>query len=261
MVQSLKSESFTSRVLFAIALASVAILILSYGDFVAMGQSFPAWIPGREVGIYGTAILMLVAAGGLCFARTVLPSLLLFGAYQTVWTLLCVLPVFSMPRSISSWYGFCEALTPLLSAWILYGRGARAAQALFGLTCGFYGISHFIYVDYTASMVPAWLPARMGLAYFTGLAHMAAGIGLTLGVLPRLAATLEALMMSLFGLIVWVPSFFMRPRPAWATPTENQWSELAVNITLATCAWLVVIHLKGRPLGFTIMGGSKRRVL
>jgi uncharacterized membrane protein YphA (DoxX/SURF4 family) len=239
----------TGRVLFAIAAASIAILTLSYGDFVPMGQPFPGWIPAREAWIYGSAILMLAASGGLCVARTAWPSLMTLGAYQLLWTAICALPIFSMPRDVGAWYGFCEALTPLISAWILYGRALRTAQVLFGLTCIFYGWSHFYYADNTAAMVPAWLPARPGLAYFTGLAHMAAGIGLTLGILPRLAATLEAIMMSLFGFMVWVPSFFMNPRPAWATPTQNQWSELVVNLALATCAWLLAMSLRDRPWG------------
>lgn len=249
------------RALYAISLASVAILMLSYGDFVPSGPPFPAWLHGRDTWIHASAILILVASVGLCLPRSARPSLLILGAYQLVWTLVCTPPIFSMPRSIGSWYGVCEALTPLLSAWILYGRRVRVAQAIFGLTCVFYGWSHFIYADYTASMVPAWLPAHLDLAYFTGLAHIAAGIGLVAGVLPRLAVTLEALMMSLFGLLVWVPSFFMHPRPAWAIPTQNQWSELVVNLVLATCAWLLAIYLNDKPWGFTIMRGSNRGAL
>jgi hypothetical protein len=49
--------------------------------------------------------------------------------------------------------------------------------------------------------------------------------------------------------MVWVPSFFMNPRPAWATPTQNQWSELVVNLALATCAWLLAMYLRDRPWG------------
>ncbi|MGC1459600.1 MAG: DoxX family protein [Steroidobacteraceae bacterium] len=245
------------RALFAITLASIAILSLSYGDFVPRGQPFPAWIPVRETWIYGSAILILAVSVGLCFPRTAQPALLTLGAYQALWTLICALPLVSTPLDIGSWYGFCEALTPLISGGILYVmlRGQprepalRLARALFGLTCVFYGWSHFYYADYTAGMVPAWLPARSGLAYFTGLAHMAAGIGLTIGVLPRLAATLEAIMMSLFGLLVWVPSFFMHPKPDWATPTQNEWSELVVTLVLATCAWLVAISLQNRQWG------------
>jgi uncharacterized membrane protein YphA (DoxX/SURF4 family) len=152
------------------------------------------------------------------------------------------------------------ALAPLVGAWILYtdlrwqsrglqmpiasARAVRAAQVVFGLTCVFYGWSHFAYADYTASMVPTWLPGRLAFAYVTGLGHIAAGIGIIVGILPRLAATLEAIMMSSFGLLVWVPSFFVQPRPGWATPPQNQWSELVVSVLLAACAWVVADSLR-----------------
>ncbi len=253
-----------SQGLFAIALASVAILSLSYGDFVPIGQFFPAWIPWRQTWLYGSALLVLVASAGLCFSRTALPSALTICAYQAVWALICALPVLSQPLGVGAWYGFCEALAPLVGAWILYAmlrwqsagsqpiageRVTRVAQILFGLTCVFYGWSHFAYADYTASMVPAWLPGRLGIAYFTGLGHVAAGIGIVVWILPRLAATLEAIMMSSFGLLVWVPSFFAHPRPAWAGSPQNQWSELVVNLVLAAAAWLVATSLRNRPWG------------
>ena len=251
--------------LFAIAAASLAIFSLAYGDF-APGQSFPAWIPGREIWVYGSAVVLLAASAGLCFSRTALPSALTIGAYQAVWAVTGVPPILSQPLSIGSWYGFCEALTSLLGAWILYAmlrwqsrgsqmpiaseRAVRGARVLFGLTCVFYGWSHFFYADYTASMVPTWLPDGLGFAYFTGLGHIAAGIAIMVGILPRLAATLEAIMMSSFGLLVWVPSLVAQPRPKWAGTPQNQWSELVVTLLLAASAWIVADSLRNRRWGF-----------
>jgi uncharacterized membrane protein len=257
-----------SCLLFAIALASTAILSLGYGDFVPIGQSIATSIPWRKAWVCGSALLLFAAGAGLCFSRTALPSALTIGGYQTAWTVICALPILSAPLSVGAWYGFCEPLTSLAGAWILYAmlrwpaqgwqrpaphhRARRVLQAVFGLTCIFYGWSHFLYADYTAGMVPAWLPARLGVAYFTGLAHIAAGAALVVGMVPRLAATLEALMMSLFGLLVWVPSFFMQPRPAWALLPQNQWSELVVNLALAASAWVVATSLKNRPWGVAL---------
>lgn len=250
------------HVLFAIASASLAIFSLAYGD----GQSLPAWIPWRETWHYGFALLMLAAGAGLCFSRTALPSALAIGAYQAVSAVIFARPILSKPLSVEAWYGSCEALTYLAAAWILYAvlrwqsrglvmpivskRAVRAAQVLFGLTCVFYGWSHFVYADYTASMVPAWLPGRLGLAYFTGLAHLAAGVAIIAGLLPRLAAILEAIMMSLFGLLVWVPSYLAQPRPPWATPPQNQWAELLGTLMLAASAWIVATSLRNRPWAF-----------
>jgi uncharacterized membrane protein YphA (DoxX/SURF4 family) len=254
-----------SQVLFAAAFASVAVLSLSYGNFVPVGQPFPAWIPWREVWVYGFALLVLAASAGLCVPRTAVAGALAICAYETVWAVMSAIQIPANPLSVGAWYPFCEALTALAGAGILYiilrsqsagsalpaasRRAVRVAQILFGLTCVFYGWSHFAYADYTAGMVPKWLPGPLGFAYFTGLGHMAAGIGIIVGILPRLAATLEATMMSLFGLLVWMPSFFAHPKPDWATPPQNQWSELVVNLVLAAAAWVVVTSLRNRTWG------------
>jgi uncharacterized membrane protein YphA (DoxX/SURF4 family) len=248
------------RSLLAIASASLAIWSLAYGQFA--WQSLPAWIPWQEIWVYGSALILLAASAGLCLSRTALPGVLTIGAYLAVATAFSIPQIFSDPISVGAWYPFCEALTSLVGAWVLFallhrqsqgpgtplaGESAvRAARILFGLTCVFYGWSHFVYADYTASMVPAWLPSRLALAYFTGLGHIVAGLAIIVGILPRLAANLEAVMMSLFGLLVWVPSFFAQPRPKWAMPPQNQWSELVVTLLLAAAAWIVAISL-GRP--------------
>ena len=254
------------QALFAVASASLAILMLAYGDFAPGGQSLPAWIPWREGWVYGSALLVLAASGGLFFSRTALTGVLMIGAYQAIWAVISTPQILSQPLSVGAWYGFCEAVTALVGTWIVYAMlrwqsrgsqrslaaesGVRAAQIVFGLCCVFYGWSHFTYGAYTASMVPTWLPGRLGFAYFTGLCHIAAGIGIIVGIVPRLAATLEAVMMSLFGLVVWVPSFFAQPRPRWATSPQNQWSELAVNLVLAAAAWMVATSLRNRSWTF-----------
>ncbi len=258
----MRIEGF-GHALFALALASVAILSFSYGDFVPLGQPHQAWIPGRQFWVYASAALLLVCGVGLCLRPTAMASAAIVALYAALWTAVCAVPICATPRSIGAWYGVAEAAAPLIGAWILYALlrwqsrkahtgfasdgAVRVAQGLFGLTCVFYGWSHFPYADYTASMIPAWLPAHVGLAYFTGACHIAAGIGLIIGVLPRLAATLEATMMSLFGLLVWVPSFFAVPKPDWATPLSNEWSELIVNLMLAAAAWMVATSLRYRP--------------
>lgn len=255
-----------SRGLFASASASLAILSLTYGSDSLLGQSVPAWMHWRETSVFVWALIVLVASAGLAFSFAALPSALVIAAFLAIWALACTPPIFSAPLSIGAWYGCMEALTALAGAWILYAmlreqvkqstllvaskRSVRAAQVIFGLTCIFYGWSHFVYADYTASMVPNWLPGHMQLAYFTGLGHIAAGVGVIIGILPRLAATLEAIMMSLFGLLVWVPSFFTVPRPEWATPAPNQWSEIVVNLVLAAAAWIVASSLSESSWGF-----------
>lgn len=247
-----------ARGLLAVASASLAIWSLRYSQFA--WQALPAWMPWREAWVYGSAAIELAASAGLCFARTALAGVLVIGVCRAVDAAIYIPVIVAKPLSLEGWYPFNEALTSLVGAWAVYamlqresrgpattmaGEGAmRVALVLFGLTCAFYGGSHFLYAAYTAGMVPAWLPGHMGFAYATGFAHIAAGVAVAFGILAGLAATLEATMMTLFGLLVWVPSFFAQPRPDWAGTPANQWSELVVNVALAASAWLVAIYLR-----------------
>lgn len=249
--------------MLAIASAAVAIWCFAYGHFAV--ETLPAWMPLREPWVYGSALVLLAASIGLCFPRTALPSVLAIGVCRAIMVAIYVPGIIAHPRSMGTWYPFCEALTSLVGAWVLYallrresqgsatglaGEGAvRAAAVVFGLTCVFYGWSHFLYSGFTASFIPAWIPGHLPLAFFTGAAHMAAGVAIVAGILSGLAALLEAAMMSLFAVLVWVPSFFMQPRPSWAGSPANQWSELVVTIVLAVSAWILAIYFAKQSRG------------
>jgi uncharacterized membrane protein YphA (DoxX/SURF4 family) len=250
-----------SRVSFALASASLAVFSLVYGNFSPGGLLLPDWFPDREALVRGIALAVLAASIGLCISRAAIMSVVAIGAYLAVWALLSVPQIIQGPLSIGAWYGFCEAVTGLAGAVIIYavlrqGRepqaptypehAVRAARMAFALTCVFYGYSHFAYAQYTAHMVPSWLPAPLTIAYLTGVAHVAAGVGIAIGILPHVAASLEALMMMLFGLLVWAPTFWAVPRPVWATPPQNQWSEVVTNAILAASACVVAASLAGR---------------
>ena len=260
-----------ARGVFALASTSLALWILVFGQWVP--QPLPAGLALRDILTYAGAVVILLASVGLCIARTAVASVLTLGAYQAVSAALAVPQALATPQSLDAWYPFVEAVTPLAGAGVLYvmlrrairGPGAapaerttlRVAQSLFGVTCVFYGASHFAYAAYTATLVPTWLPARLVVAYATGACHVAAGLAIILGIVPRAAAALEATMMSLFGLVVWVPSFFAQPRPSWATPAPQRWSELVVTFVLAAAAWAVTLSFgrepSAHPSGFRLL--------
>jgi uncharacterized membrane protein len=251
------------RALFGISMAGLAVLSLVYGNFAPIFAAFPATLPWREVWAYGLGAILLAASIGLFFPRTVLASVAIIAVYEIVWVMARARPVFGQPGVVASWYGVGEALVPLLGAWMLYAllrrpsntpavplmtcdRSLLIARILFGASCVAFGAAHFAYATYTAPMVPGWLPGHMGLVYLTGAAHAAAGLGLLIGILPRLAATLEALMLTLFGVLVWLPVFFASPMPAWAAPAQVRWSETFLGFLVAGSAWILAASLPKR---------------
>jgi uncharacterized membrane protein len=249
--------------LFGISVAGLAVLSLTYGNFAPILEPFP----DLKVWAYGLGAILLAASVGLFLARTALISAMIIGMYGIVWAVARVHPLLLKPLIVASWYGFCESLGPVIGAWVLYAllrrhygapaatvmtgdRALRVARVLFGAACVGYGAAHFAYATYTAKMVPAWLPEPTGVAYLTGAFHTAAGFGLLFGVLPRMAATLEAIMLSLFGILVWLPSFFAHPLLEWASPAQTQWSETLLSFLLAGSAWIVAASLRSTPWGF-----------
>ena len=254
--------------LLGIGVAGFAVLGFVYGNFGPVVAPFPkAWT-------YGLAAILLVASAGLFPVRSGPASAIIIGICASAWAVANASPILHKPMVVGSWYGSSEAVTTLVGAWIFYAqlrrrdhaialigsRALRLAQALFGAACLVYGIAHFAYAAYTEPFVPTWLPSPMAFVYATGACHVAAGIGLLLGVLPRLAATLEAIMITLFGVMVWLPSYFTHPTPKWAGSPQNQWSETFMNFLLAGTAWIVAESLRGRPWGFARLGNGRLRV-
>ncbi len=234
------------QVLFAAGLAGLGVLGLMYHDFALQWQPVPPGIPAREWLALASGGLLLIAATGLLFGRTaraaalVLTLLLFLG-----WVVLLQLPrLVVQPLSIAVWLGVCESLTLAVAAFVLYAwldnlrPGATAAavgyaRLLLGAAMVVFGLSHFAYAHFTASMIPAWMPARLPLAYLTGAAHVAAGTALLLGVLPALAVRLEAIMMSAFIVLVHVPAVLAQPA------NREQWTALCVATALSGAMWVV----------------------
>jgi len=174
----------------------------------------------------------------------------LFGSLL-VWLLVLRLPnlFYEHPLVLVAWT-FGATAVMLAGAWVLYtwfaderdrshmdfftdGRGLRIARALYGLSLIPFGLAHFMYLDATTVLIPNWLPLHVAWAYFTGAAFIAAGLGVALGVLPRLAATLSTLQIGLFTLIVWVP------RIITGNVNDFQRGEFVSSCVLTAGAWMV----------------------
>jgi uncharacterized membrane protein len=255
----------TPQILFAIGMCSLGILALVFGDFAMVWQPVPAWVPWRGGFAYVSGLLMIVGGVGLVFDRTATRSARILFPYLLLWTLLKVPAVVQAPLVEGNWVGLGELTVLFAGGWVLAAgsrgtregprstyaggaRGIRLAQLLFAVSLPAIGLSHIVYVKQTAELVPAWLPWHTGWAYLTGAAHIAAGFGVLFMVYPRVAATTEAGMLSIFTLLVWIPE-------VWAAPTSRlPWTEFAISWAITAGAWVVASAIPShRPV---TQGGS-----
>jgi uncharacterized membrane protein YphA (DoxX/SURF4 family) len=86
--------------------------------------------------------------------------------------------------------------------------------AVFLVVCG---MQHFAYSDFVTTLVPSWIPGQRYWTYFTGVALIAGGAGILVPPTSRLAATLAAVMIFLWVLLVHIPRALAGPQHAGET--------------------------------------------
>jgi uncharacterized membrane protein len=241
-----------TRAGFASGMIALGVIGLVFRDFALVWGPVPSWVAWRTALACVCAAVPLAAGIALLFRRTAAAaSLVLFVYVALWWWLLKVPPVVRAPLTELTWLD-CGMFGILLAgAWTLVAdlggrpflggeRGIRLARLFFGLCLIPTGLSHFVYVNLTVPLVPAWLPYRLGWAYFTGACHIAAGLGVLLGVLPRLAAQLEAAMLAIFTILVWIPAVVAAPA------TRGNWTEIWLSWALTAAAAVVAAHVPPR---------------
>jgi uncharacterized membrane protein len=240
--------------LFAIGMIGLGILALAYGDFALVWQPVPSWIPGRTLLAYASGLIMLFGGVGLLLRATAAWSARILFPYLIVWVLLKVPALLVAPRMEAVWLGFGELAVLMAGGWVLFAKlgGLREgspltfavgeksihlAQMLFAVSLLPIGLSHLVYVKETAQLVPAWLPYRVGWAYLTGVAQIACGLGVLFSIFPRVAARVEAGMLSMFTLLVWGPAILAAPK------TRLPWTAFFISWAIASAAWVVAQNI------------------
>jgi len=237
------------RILFGVGFAVIGAIGLVAHDFVLNQQPVPAGIPWREALACISGALLLITGIGLLIPRVARVAALVLASYVLLWVLALWLPrVVANPQVVGYWLGVGEDLSMATGGWVIFcavaGRrdtSLRVARILFGLALLPIGLSHFTYLKITAGFIPPWFPFRPFLAGVTGAAHIAAGLAIVFNIVPRLAATLEAVMESGFTVFVWMTAVL-------SAPTDRMnWVNLFISTALSAAAWAVAESYRHVP--------------
>jgi uncharacterized membrane protein len=229
----------------ALGLIALGILTLVHRDTLLQWQPAPRNAAWRQPFAIVSGIVLVLSGVAMVLPRLRRRGAALACGWLALWVVALHVPVaIAAGGQVAALLGAAEitAMATGFAAASVHGAAGltrRVLTAIFGLCAIVFGVSHAVYADFTASMVPAWLPDRHLLAYATGAIHAATGLCLVSGVAVRLALIVEAAMMTSFVALIHIPHVI-------ATPGNRlELTALAIAWTLTSAAWLLATSIEG----------------
>jgi uncharacterized membrane protein len=234
---------------YGASVAGLGVLCLLAGDLGYIFQPVPRWMPFGSWLSYGCGAVLLAGGLALLAPKTARLAALVLTIQFCLWLLLLNLPTtLAKPTLVGNWEGCGLNMTVIAGGWILVAlwerpsgraarllgaRGVRLARYVFAAGVPLVGLAHFVNAREATVYVPTWFPLRIGWVYLTGAGHIAAGLAILFGVIPRLAAVLEAAQITAFVIIAHIPAVCAAPG------NRLEWAQLAYAAAIAASAWLV----------------------
>jgi len=223
-----------------------------FGVIALMWHDAETWQNLRQIWslpfglVLGECLMVLQIAGGIAIQhpRTTRLAAIVLGVVYLLFSLACIPGIVGAPTAYDQYGSFFEQFCQLSGAIALYAEteASAAKAALFrklaslglGLCAISFTVSQVIFLRFTAQLVPKWIPPnQMFWAIVTTIAFAFAALAILLNRQARLAARLMALMLGLFGVLVWVPRLIAHPE------NHLNWSEFALTMLIGGAAWIV----------------------
>jgi len=229
---------------------------LVYGRYEGGLLPVPPWTPGGAILSYAVGVFLIFAALSMAAKWNVR----LFATLLGLLFFFCVvfLHLQHLSEVVHNGRERTRALEPLsiagaafVLAGIFPGGGnapweeavtgfSRAGRHIFALPMILFGIQHFMYSAFIATLIPAWIPAHLFWVYFTGVGMIAAGICISTQILGRLAAVFLGLMFLLWTVCLHAP------RVMASLHNGDEWSSAFVALALAGASFFIATTIGNR---------------
>jgi uncharacterized membrane protein len=229
------------RALYALALLGFGVQYALYGHLRRGLPLCPNWLHPNRIIAYALAALFIAAGLTLLTAWRTLAISLTLGLLLLVSAGLYLQHLNYVLHDGDGRTLFLECLCFASTALILHGLSAGArgkftlmpGRILFAFAMVVFGIQHFLYIRYLATLVPAWIPGHHLWVLCTGLALIAAGLAIATTIEDKYAA--YGLFVLFFGWLVLLHA----PRILHALHNADEWSSGLVVLGLSGASLLL----------------------
>ncbi|MGN6394203.1 MAG: hypothetical protein ACTHMI_01475 [Mucilaginibacter sp.] len=224
------------RIFFATMLIGLACQQIYYADFrPVILADWSSHIQGLNYMSYLVTAIMLVTGGAIILDKKAKEWALISGGMFLLLFLIghvtYELIVDLYPKHLGVWTNALKEIAFAGGAFAVAGSLPVSSDSsglirflekfipfnriFFALTMALFGLDHFFYPDFVASLVPNWAPGHLFLCYFAGVALILSGIAIILEIRLKTAALLLGLMIFLWLILLHIP------RAIVASATDN----------------------------------------
>ncbi len=233
------------RIVFGASAVLMGVVILRWHDADTYQYLRKiASLPFGTIIVGCLAIAQIVGGIGMLPPRTARLSSVVLGIVYALFSLACIPGMIAAPTSYVQYGGFFEQFCLVVGAVAVYAateadaaRAAvlgRVARIGLGLCAISFAVAQKVYLHFTATLVPTWIPPnQLFWAILTTIAFAFAAVAILINRQARLAMRLMAVMVGLFGVLVWIPILIAHPE------ARVNWAEFALNFLIAGAAWMV----------------------
>ncbi len=230
------------RTLYAVAILSLGLLLLITRNFPTALFPLPAAFPGRSALVIGLGVVFVLAGLSLLMLRKADSSSLLLGILWLLVMFTLHLPALvSNPYNASKWTVIFELVALSGGGFYLAGELGpllgkpinrrftliTVGRLLFAGSLVIFGVLHFLYAAFIATLIPSWVPGQLFWAYFVGVGFLATAISLLLQKQMSLATHLLGSMFLLWVIILHAPRAVAKPH------VEPEWTSLLIALAMS----------------------------
>lgn len=222
-----------ARILFAITIIAFGLEHFIFNNLLTALE--PTTIQtGRIVLVYAIGLFLVTIGISMLMKKKANVAAIGFICLVVICLVCLHIPkIVSNPYNGGAWTVTAEILAMGSIALILFGIFSkdltlsdmviktciRTGSIVFALTLTLFGVQHFIYADYVATLIPAWIPAALFWTYFFGVAFIVVAVSIVLKIKTTLTTMLLAVMFFLFVIVLHVPRVLAAPtvEPEWTS--------------------------------------------